>query len=433
VLLGNYSVDRQKLYDLAWSTAYEPDLYNELLPTMEKLRMRILYAVNFALAKGHQIQYIAIVGGNYELPNYYVDLHLQVGKYRKHYVATLAPYANLSKEPFTYLELDDVAPYNATLVPHGVRYIYEDLAIGRIAGYSILDTTWTLMRTFFYQEFLHGGRYASIYPDSWESTAIIADGRSNNQISCAIEYRPLPPSAPYVWHPLRPDVPAFPVLELSQLLPKLGFNATMYSCKNLTNPQDLNLTPDEILDLSQASGVISYMIRGSENDYGMLRWDAGMLPYRKTGLEWRWFATNITTKRFPPAVLHVSCGNPGSLEGLGRHYGSRLRSLPHAFSHAGVIASVFPSERNTKCMWWWAHWGGTATIQLRFWAELYNLSQTSESRVAVGDALRFAKWKTYLEQKELWGVDESRDPYSNLLFGDPAFVPYHPKVSRLSE
>ena len=106
-----------------------------------------------------------MVGGSIELPYYICDLHAKYTfwDFAIDYVPADTPYATLRTN------------LNYT------HFVKPELAVGRIMGDCVLDTTLLLMKTCWRAEFLPGGRYAALAPRGWERAAVVFDGHRLNQ------------------------------------------------------------------------------------------------------------------------------------------------------------------------------------------------------------------------------------------------------------
>lgn len=154
VLTGDYSGDKTKIEWCANEGEDAEEYYEEVRGYGEKIETDIQNAIKFF---GYKPEYMALVGGPFSLPSYYVN--------PGYYLASLTPYFNSE-------DYDEEG------------YVDEDIAGGRIVGDCVLDITYQLMRTFCYREFLPNGKYYSSTQSGWERKSLVVDGTDPKVGTC---------------------------------------------------------------------------------------------------------------------------------------------------------------------------------------------------------------------------------------------------------
>jgi hypothetical protein len=303
-------------------------------------------------------------------------------------VASSSPYGNLT--------------YNLSYE----TYPKEDIAVGRIIGHSLLDTTIQLMRTFSYRKFLSGGEYAEFAPQSWESNSSVVEGHRINQPNFG---------GPTVLS----DVPYFPAGEVDEVFSQAGYNETYYLPRNISVRGDDNLPIGEILDksLSSSSMVLINAHGGVAGEQALL--EIGIDPVLEKEYLFILDEEEAQKRKLPPSVVYVIGCETGATS-LDISMDSYL-SL--GFIHSGAVAYIAPDTYQTICFWDKAPDGPEATQTIYFFQNLLN------NNIPIGKAISAAKWQAYLE----WENDTTaKDDIAGVtvhLYGDPAFEPFKPNVS----
>jgi hypothetical protein len=328
------------------------------------------------------------VGGTYSVPNYFFDYHISYFYWgaKVDYVASLAPYANLYED----LVYED--------------YPHEELGAGRILGHSIFDSTLQLTRTFFYNEYLPGGKYVNLAPDSWEQKSAVIEGHRLNQ----------PQSG---GPPVPNDIPYIPAGEVDMIFTDAGFNETYFLPRNFTQSGDNNMPIGEVLDTALNSSIVLI------NAHGGLPGEQALIEIGLDGqIQKEYLFTldkNEAEKRnLPPSLVYVIACETGatSVDIPMEKYVSL------GFVHSGAVAYIAPDTYQTICFWDKAPDGPEANQSMIFFQNL--LSQN----IPIGRALADAKWEAYLQWINLSSSEDDVAGTTFLLYGDPAFEPYKPQV-----
>jgi hypothetical protein len=388
VQTGNYTGDRANIGKIAKATKTRADTYEDIRPLFEKVKIETYNASLFLMDNGHDPEFLALVGGSYAIPDYYFDYHISYFYWGTgvDYVASSAPYGNLSDE-LVYTD-----------------YPYEDLGVGRILGHSILDSTIQLTRTFFYREFLQGGAYSNLVPDSWEQRSAVVEGHRLNQ--------PQPDGPPAVC-----DEPYFPSGEVDTLFSDTGFNETYHLPRNFTESEDLNSPIGEILDNALNSSMVLI------NAHGGLPGEQALIEVGLDTLIGKEYlftldAEEAKKRNLPPSIVYV----------IGCETGTTAVDIPMdkyvalGFVHSGAVAYLAPDTYQTICFWDKAPYGPEADQTILFFQSLLN------ENIPIGRALSEAKW---VAAQNWLNTSSSEDDVGGTtlhLYGDPAFEPFKPEV-----
>jgi hypothetical protein len=329
-----------------------------------------------------------MVGGSIELPYYVIDLHTR-------YV-----YWNISID---YVPAD--TPY-ATLRDDTdfKRFVKPDMAVGRIMADSVQDATMMLVKTFFRQEFLPGGKYAFAAPTGWERKAVVYDGHRLNQPDEG------GPDA-------SPDEPFFPAAEVHSMFGRAGLSVDYVFPGDETKKDSQGVPAAELFGKTSSYGLIQYLTHG---DPPYMRIEAGrtgkdMKNYMATGPEFR-RRLNFTA----PTVAYVIGCNVGCVMAP---FKSNDEFLPTSAIHAGAAAFMAPNKCQAICFWRYAPRGPGSDQCVYFWENFL------QKKMPVGIALNDARWRGYTNWRDKQfakdrGEDSDDaievDAPSMVLFGDPA-------------
>jgi hypothetical protein len=388
VQTGNYTGDRGKLDAIAKATKTIAETYEDIKPYFYKVKRDSYNASQFLLDLGHEPEFLAVVGGTYAVPNYFFDYHVSYFYWgaKVDYVASLAPYANL------YPDVD------YTDYPH------EELGAGRILGHSVLDSTLQLTRTFFYTEYLPGGKYVNLVPDSWEQKSAVIEGHRLNQPQSGGP--PVPNNIPYV-----------PAGEVDNIFREAGFNETYFLPRNFTQSGDPNIPIGEVLDTAFNSSVVLV------NAHGGLPGEQALIEIGlNTDIQKEYLFTldgnEAINRNLPPSIVYVIACETGttSVDLPMEKYVSL------GFVHSGAVAYIAPDTYQTICFWDKAPDGPEANQSMNFFLDLLN------QNIPVGKALAHAKWNAYLQWINISSSEDDVAGATVLLYGDPAFEPYKPNV-----
>jgi hypothetical protein len=385
-----YTGDREKIAAVASANKALDDTYEDIKPSFHKVKNDTYDAAEFLLENEHNPEFLALVGGTYALPDYFFDYHESYLYWSASldYVASSSPYGNLT--------------YNLSYI----TYPKEDIAVGRIIGHSLLDTTIQLMRTFSYRKFLPGGEYAEFAPESWERNSSVIEGHRINQpnfggpsVSC--------------------DVPYIPAGDVDEVFSQAGYNETYYLPRNISVRGDDNMPIGEILDrsLSSSSMVLINAHGGVAGEQALL--EIGIDPVLEKEYLFILDEEEAQKRKLPPSVVYViGCETGATSIDI-----SMDSYLSLGFIHSGAVAYIAPDTFQTICFWDKAPDGPEATQTIYFFQNLLN------ENIPIGKAISDAKWKAYLE----WENDTTaKDDIAGVtvhLYGDPAFEPFKPNVS----
>jgi hypothetical protein len=389
VQTGDYTGDRTLIHALGVSLGDAGDKvkYATLKPTFQKVKDDSLVAERFLFGAGKAPEYLAMVGGSVELPHYVIDLHTKYTYWNQaiDYVPADTPYATMR---------DDV---------DYTRFVQPDLAVGRLMGDTLEDVTLQLQKTFFYKEYLPGGKYAALAPEGWEKAGIVYDGHRLNQPDEG------GPEA-------SPSEPFHPAGEVAGVYRQSGLDTSyVYPC-NETDKADQRPKAPELLGMTGDYGFVQYVAHG---DPPFMRVETGMSGrdrhnYLVTGAEWRklHFAA--------PTVAYVIGCNVGC---ICAPFKSNDEFQPTSAIHAGFVAFLAPNKCQSICFWRYAPKGAGADQCIRFWENALGKG------MPIGRALTEAKWTGYMAWKDKQtettrGADMDNsieiDAPSMVLFGDPA-------------
>lgn len=390
VQTGSYTGDRARLNALGVSLGDAGDKakYEYVKPSFLRVKDESLAVASAVKANGGAPQYLAIVGGAIEVPHYIVDLHAK-------YV-----FWNIAID---YVPADD--PYGCLRSDTDfTRYVKPDLAVGRLMGDSVQDVALQLVKTFFYKEYLPGGKYAGLAPAGWEKTSIVYDGHRLNQPDEG------GPNA-------SPDEPFFPSADVRQVHAKAGLSGEYVFPRDEIRKGSQGTAAPELFGQTSPYGFVQYVTHG---DPPYMRIEAGrtgkdMKNYMATGPEFR--------KRLDfraPTIAYVIGCNVGCVLAP---FKSNEEFLPASAIHAGAVAFMAPNKCQAICFWREAPKGPGSDQCVLFWENLLM------KKKPVGLALIEAKWQGYLNWKDKQlaedrGKDSDNaleiDAPSMVLFGDPA-------------
>jgi hypothetical protein len=388
---GDYTGDRARLQALGVSLGDSGDKakLEFVKPTIQKVKDDSYAVEKFLSDNGGTPKYLAIVGGSIEVPHYIIDLHSK-------YV-----YWNISID---YVPAD--TPY-ATMKTDSdyTRFVKPDLAVGRIMGDCVEDTTMQLVKTFFRKEYLPGGKYVSLAPAGWEKKAIVFDGHRLNQPDEG------GPAA-------SPDAPFCPASEVQAVFAKTDMKTEYLFPRDETKADSKGEAAPDLFGMTSTYGTIQYIAHG---DPPYMRIESGrtgkdMKNFMATGPEFR-----KHLKFEAPTVAYVIGCNVGCVLAP---FKSNDDYLPTSAIHAGAMAFMAPNKCQSICFWRYAPKGPGADQCVLFWDNFLNKKMT------IGQAMIEAKWQGYTNWKDKQseadrGKDSDNaievDAPSSVLFGDPAF------------
>jgi hypothetical protein len=398
ILTGDYTVDKTKIDTIEKAVEKDDTLYGEIKPAFELVKANSYDMIKFLMDNGHDPDFLAVVGGPYEVPNYFYDIHVDY-KFPTnkpqctHYPSSIGAYATVTE------------------TVDNTKYVKEDLASGRIIATSILDATNLLMKTFFYQEYLPGGDYRNIAPNNWEKNACIVDGHRLNQ----------PESYPYnlIWDPADPYHPSNWV---ENEFNNASLDTSYYLVRNESDPYDMNKTIFEIMDITTGSAYVEFLPHGGST---YLRIEIGVDPITGEAK-----STNLNSKDVreldfkAPTITYTTCCKGATPYMLDEGFEITDFMMP-AFIHAGCVAYIATPEIQSTCFWTEAPYGVSTEQNYLTWRNLFS------DNVPIGKALLEAKWTAHNNwQNKVTGFDPTHevDCISYNLFGDPALEPYKPKI-----
>ncbi len=389
VLTGDYTGNRTLIGSLGAAVKQDDELYSQVRTYFGKVKNDTYYIEKFLLDHGHTPEFMALVGGSFEIPDYFYDLQMQYLYWgaKDQYPASLSPYANFSKE------------INET------GYNYEDLGIGRIFSHSVLDATQLLMRTFMYREYLPGGEYESLAPEGWEEKGIVLDGHRLNQPE---------PGGPTNLSAYEPYVPAG---EIAEVFSNSGYGDDCYKTpRNVTFIEDTNMTMDHLLDYAANCSMFLLNQHGGSTANKI---EIGIEI--TTGMNYNFFidAQEVMKRNFAPSIVYNIACDSGTVN---RDFGKE-EYLATGYLHAGALAYIAPDAFQPLCYWEYAPYGPGVEKSIYFFEKLLN------QNIPLGTALREAKWESYMGWLNHSRADDDIDGIIFMLFGDPAFEPYKPNVA----
>ena len=391
VQTGDFTGDRARLHALGVSLGDAGDKakLEYVKPTIQKVKDASLAVEQFLSDSRNAPKFLAMVGGSIELPHYIIDLHTTYVYWNISidYVPGDTPYATMRND------LDYT------------RFVKPDLAVGRIMADNIEDASLQLVKTFFYKEYLPGGRYAALAPAGWEKNAIVFDGHRLNQPDEG------GPAA-------SPDQPFFPAADVQATLAKSGLKTDYRFPRDETKADSTGTLAPELFGMTSTYGMIQYIAHG---DPPYMRIEAGrtgkeMKNFMATGPEFR-----KHLKFEAPTVAYVIGCNVGCVLAP---FKSNAEFLPTSAIHAGAMAFLAPNKCQSICFWRYAPKGPGADQCILFWDNFLT------RKMPIGQAMIEAKWRGYRNWKDKQseadrGKDSDNaievDAPSSVLFGDPAF------------
>jgi len=265
-----------------------------------------------------------------------------------------------------------------------------------------------LLRTFFYKEFLTGGKYSNTVPTNWEKNSAVVDGHRLNQ--------PRKGGPPHT----SSSQPFYPAGEIETEFKSNNLTTDYLVPKNKTDPFDTNPSKTELLRSIQNHSMIQLIAHGGSMAGPGTMWLEG--GYDLAGEE-----EKNKHKVYASDILNLSLA-PSSIYVIACHTGhifldmDKYELLPLAFTHSGAVCYIAPVTCQSICFWENAPEGVAATQAIYFWQNLL------EGNKAVGTALAEAKCSAYND----WKIDddprEEPDCPAFHLYGDPAFEPFKPEV-----
>ncbi len=398
VLTGDYTTDKIKIDEIEKAVSKNDALYNELKPSFEQVKRDSYELEKFLMDNGHAPEFLTVVGGPYEVPNYFYDIHVDY-KFPintpqcTHYPSSIGAYGILKET----ISAD--------------KYEQEDLATGRIIASDIYDATNLLMKTFFYQEFLPGGGYYSSMPVKWEQTASIVDGHRLNQ----------PENYPnnLIWEPI---VPYHPSNWVENEFNNASLDTTYYLVRNESDPYDTNRTIFEIMEIATGSSYVQFLPHGGST---YLRIEIGIDPITGEAKSVNLNSDDVRNLNFKaPTIVYTTCCKGATPFMLDEGFKITDFMVP-AFIHAGCVAYIATPEIQSTCFWTEAPYGVATEQNYLTWRNLLT------ENIPIGKALKDAKWSA----RENWqGKTTEFDPTHDVdcisynLYGDPALEPYKPKI-----
>jgi hypothetical protein len=418
VLTTNRAEDAADTNTLCQGKAEEDVIFDKVKPIQDGLKADIHAVASAVTAAGHSPKFMALVGGPYELPNYIIDVHefWNVGgnTYGDHYSCSVAPYACL----------------NIPSGWNGTTYLKEDLATGRIIGHSILDTTNMLARSIFYREFLTGGKYATLAPSGWETRASVLNAHNISQPENLVFNPGMVPAT---------DKEYYPSLDWKNALVNAGFTTTGLWLKNWTSDKsDQTCNVNKIWDTFSKSSICTEVGHGDPDSTWLEVGRTGGWPGWKAVVSFNYssgkfhlvvrnasasptvivYNKDIPSSDLAPSVfVMISCYTGEIGDGTGQK-----TVFSSAFSHAGAVTFIGPTEYQTKCFWDHCP-DGIGSRQGKLFVD-----KISSQNIPVGTAFANAKWEAYTYWKSQ-GHTEDRDANMYLLYGDPKLEIYKPNVA----
>ena len=390
VQTGDYTGDRALLHALGVSLGDAGDKakYEAIKSSFLKVKNDCCAAVKFLGDNGGASQFLGMVGGSVELPYYFIDLHAKYTYWNLaiDYVPADTPYATLQTDT-------DFS-----------RFVKPDLAVGRIMADNVQDATVLLVRTFFYKEYLPGGKFAALTPEGWEKKAVVFDGHRLNQPDEG------GPDA-------SPNEPFHPAAEVEAVFNKSGLKADYVFPRDETKKDETRPKAPELFASTSAYGYVQYVAHG---DPPFLRIEAGktgkdMKNYLATGPEFR----KRLNFQAPTVVYTIGC-NVGTVNAP---FKNNDEFIPTSAIHAGAVAYMAPNKCQSICFWRFAPKGPGASQCIYFW------ENALIKKLPIGVALIEAKWRGYNDWKDKQSAAERKgdsdncieiDAPSMVLFGDPA-------------
>jgi hypothetical protein len=396
VVTGDWSMDRKAFEAVESTSSPDNTNYEKIKPSFTQLKQDSDKAINKLENEGHEPEFLAAVGGPYAVPNYVYNIHVDY-KYplgtpaKTQYPSSLAAYATTSQT------IDST------------RYSKEDLAAGRLAAGNIFDLTNQLMRTFFYKDYLPGGKHYSNTPSGWEKKGVLVDGHRLNQ----------PEPNNLIWDP---NEPYYPYEGVNPAMKDAGLATSYYLPRNESDPYDTNETIETIMQTTSNYGYFHFMPHGGLTNLRIEVGNDNITGRQNVFLE----ASTISELEYiAPTMIYTTCCK-GGVWMLDSGY-EPSDFITSSFIHAGAVAYLATPEIQSTCFWDEAPLGTATEQAINFWDKVLS------ENVPIGVAFRDAKWSAF----QSW-LSKSPDPsspkthhvdgISYTLFGDPALELYKPNV-----
>lgn len=381
VQTGDYTTDRAMVDKIAQGLKKNDEIYNQIKPYFQKVKQDSYLAEKFLLDSGHEPRFMAIVGGNYAVPDYVFDFHITYFYWsaKLDYVFSPAPYGDIENK----LEYEN--------------YPQQEVEIGRIIGHSILDASIQLTRTFFYKEFLTNGKYNSFLSKGWENKASVVEGHRVNQPNAG-------------GPPISNDKPFFPAGEIFDVFSNSGYLSTYYLPRNITDPSDDNLPINKILSQAANSSLVLINAHGGVPGKETLL-EIGLDPDLNNEYVYTINGDVISQQPLAPAIVYLIGCDTGSTA----LYFNKDDYLTLGFIHSGAVAYLAPESYQTICYWDQSPAGPEGSQAIYFFEGLI------DQNLPIGTAMAEAKWKSYQEWFNDTSSEDDVGPITLKLYGDPAF------------
>jgi hypothetical protein len=383
IVTGDYTTNRTQTDKIAQGMKPDEKTYTALKPYFQKVKQDSYTTEKFMLDSGHEPKYMAIVGGNYAVPDYIFDYHITYFYWsaKLDYIFSPSPYGDIAN----ILEYED--------------YPYQELEIGRILGHSLLDTSLQLTKTFFYRDFLTDGRYDTNLPDGWENNAAVIEGHRVNQPNAG-------------GPPMTNDQPFYPAGEIQDIFTGAGLESTYYIPRNVTDYTDNNPPLNEIFRQAANSSMILVNAHGGSPGYDTLL-EIGMDANTNTEYTYSLDGIGAAEISLAPSVVYViGCDTGSTAIDMDKN-----DYLTLGFIHSGAVAYIAPETYQTICYWEESPEGPEGLQCIHFFENLVKGDST------IGNALIEAKWKAYKAWENTSSKQDDVGPVTLKLYGDPAFKP----------
>ena|GEM_PF-863075 len=392
VQTGDYTADRQKLHALGGALGKKSDKakYVFITPALRKVKDASYAVEKFMADAGHKPEFLGMVGCVVALPYYVCDIHTHY-KYwdlEVHYVPADTPYATMRTDvDFT-------------------RFVKPDLAPGRILADSVLDATLMLTKTFFYRDFMTGGRYAKAAPAGWDKKALLIDGHRLNQPD---EGGP----------PTSATEPFYPSTQIVDAMTKGGLTSEYAVPRDATKDKDPNPSIQDLLQKSGQCGAVQFVAHG---DPPFIRVEIGRRGKEAKNFNATGPQVRALTKYDAPTSVYVIGCHTGTVYAP---FASNEEYLPTSFVHAGTVAYIAPHTCQAVCFWRYAPKGPAASQSVYFWENALTKGMPVGKALIEAKARAYDEWKDKQYEKDRGkDTDNAAEPDGStvLLFGDPALV-----------